>query len=79
MYKFEINPNTEEKPLRMQETKIGDLMEIIESNHRYNGAIALRVHQGFVILDKPVTTICTDGMLLVKLLPKGTVITLTVE
>ena len=81
MYKFEINPSVNISTIRMCDTKIGDLMKITNPETPYNGAIVLHTYDGFVDIENPK---CTWGVIgtvsiPVQLLPKGTVITLTVE
>lgn len=76
--KVEIK-NAQRELIKANMTSIGDVMIIRAKKSRYNNYILLRTYEGFAALNSPDTTWNIHIPYLVEVLPKGTVITLTVE
>jgi len=64
---------------KMEIGQVGILMTDVHYPQRYNGAVILRTYEGFIDLRDPSCTWRSMGVgvYMVKLLPKGTKITLT--
>ena len=80
MYKVEINNGKQPAKLLAKDTKVGDLMVITKKQGSgLVGEILLNTAKGFITLGRPSKTYPDTCEHLVRILPKGTVITLTVE
>jgi hypothetical protein len=79
--KMEIKPNPiPSQSISCQNTKIGDMMEIVGSNHEmYLGRILLKTFNGFVCLQDPSETWDNKSTFQVKLLNPGDQVILTQE
>ena len=79
MYTVEKSKRKEPKIVKAYDTKIGDLVEIVEPRSSYNGKILLHIYNGFVLLEEPRGNWESDLSFNVRLLEPGESITVTVK
>ena len=79
MYTVEKSKRKEPKFIKACDTKIGDLMEIVEPRSSYNGRTLLHVYNAFVLLEDPSNTWNITLPFRVRLLEPGESITVTVK
>lgn len=63
----------------MHKMQIGDLAKIVEPTSSYKGEIVLKTTYGCISLHSSTMSWNVNSIVAVELLPKGTVITLTVQ
>jgi len=78
-YTVKINPEQKKKVLLAKDTKIGDIMKIVDGTDSRKGTILLNIFTGFVDVCNPIHTYCKECPFEVELLPSGTEIVLTVK